>query len=120
MRWNGEDAFVLNDGPYGSERSYNGLRLTLSLAKRDGEKVRVFLIGDAVGCAIRGQTTPDGYNNVERMLQAIAQRGGKVGYCGSCSDARGLTDDTRAAGAHRSSMEELADWTLWADKVVTF
>ena len=40
--------FVLNDAPYGTERSYNGLRLARSLSKMDGETVRVFLMGDAV------------------------------------------------------------------------
>ncbi|MDA8263878.1 MAG: DsrE family protein, partial [Actinomycetota bacterium] len=40
---------VLNDPPYGTERSYNGLRLAGSLARRDGVEVRVFLFGDAVG-----------------------------------------------------------------------
>ena len=73
-----------------------------------------------MSCALRAQRTPDGYYNIERMIRAIAQRGGKVGCCGSCSDARGLTDDTRVAGAHHSSMEELVAWTLWADKVITF
>ena len=38
--------FVLNDPPYGTERSYNALRLAGSLVKREGEEVRVFLIGD--------------------------------------------------------------------------
>ena len=66
---------ILNDAPYGSERSYNGLRLALSLAKREGEEVRVFLMGDAVSCAVRGQRTPDGYYNVERMLKSLAKRG---------------------------------------------
>lgn len=112
--------FILNDGPYGSERSYDGLRLAFALAKRDGDEVRVFLIGDAVGCAIRGQTTPNGYYNIERMIEAIAKQGGTIGCCGSCCDARGVSDDTRAAGARRSSMDELVDWTLWADKVLTF
>ncbi len=112
--------FILNDSPYGSERSYNGLRLAMSLLKRESEQVRVFLMGDAVTCAARGQTTPDGYYNVERMVRAIAQRDGTVGCCGSCSDARGLTDEVRVDGAHRSSMDELTDWTLWADRVVTF
>jgi uncharacterized protein involved in oxidation of intracellular sulfur len=77
-------------------------------------------MGDAVGCAVRGQKTPDGYYNIERMVRAIAQRGGKVGCCGTCSDARALTDDTRVEGAHRSSMEELADWTLSAERIITF
>ena len=112
--------FILNDAPYGTERSYNGLRLAMSLAKRDGEQVRVFLMGDAVSCAVRGQKTPDGYYNVERMLRAVLQRGGTVGCCGSCSEARALTDETRIEGAHRSSMDELTDWTLWADRVITF
>ena len=31
--------FILNDAPYGSERSYNGLRLALQLNKSDDEKV---------------------------------------------------------------------------------
>lgn len=111
---------VLNDAPYGSERSYNGLRLAMSLLKREGQQVRVFLMGDAVGCAVRGQKTPDGYYNVERMIRAIAQKGGTVGCCGSCSDTRALTEEARVEGAHRSSMDELTDWTLWADRVVSF
>ena len=110
---------ILNDGPYGSERSYNGFRLATSLQKREGEEVRVFLMGDAVGCAVRGQKTPNGYYNIERMARAVAQRG-RVGCCGSCSDARALTDETRIEGAQRSSMDELTDWTLWADRVITF
>lgn len=111
---------ILNDAPYGSERSYNGLRLAMSLTKRAGTEVRVFFMGDAVACARRGQKTPDGYYNTERMVRAVVQHGGEVGCCGSCSDARALTDETRVDGARRSSMEELTDWTLWADRVVTF
>jgi len=32
-------------------------------------------MGDGVNCAMRGQKTPEGYYNVERMLQSIARRG---------------------------------------------
>ena len=53
--------FILNDPPYGTERSYNGLRLAGSLSKREGEQVKVFLIGDAASCAKVGQTVPQGY-----------------------------------------------------------
>jgi uncharacterized protein involved in oxidation of intracellular sulfur len=49
---------ILNDPPYGTERSYNGLRLAGSLAKRDGEQVKVFLLGDAAACAKTGQKLP--------------------------------------------------------------
>jgi uncharacterized protein involved in oxidation of intracellular sulfur len=82
--------------------------------------VRVFLLADAVSCAVAGQTTPNGYYNLERMLSAIVRHGAEVGLCGSCMDARGVREDQLIEGIRRSRLEELIDWTLWADKVVTF
>lgn len=111
---------VLNDPPYGGERSYNGLRLALSLAKRDDATVRVFLMGDAVGCAVAGQQTPDGYYNLERMLKGLEKKHVPVGCCGTCLKARGIADGWLVPGASHSSLEELTDWVLWADRVVTF
>ena len=111
---------ILNDSAYGTERSYNGLRLAHSLAKREGEEVRVFLMGDAVACAVAGQKTPDGYYNLERMVKAVASRGGDVGCCGTCLEARGIRDELLAEGARHSSLEELTDWTLWAELVLVF
>ena len=67
--------FILNDAPYGNERPYNALRLALNLAKRDGVQVRVFMTGDGVLCARRGQQTPQGYYNIERMVKSLARRG---------------------------------------------
>jgi len=46
--------FILNDAPYGTERSYNALRLATSLAKNEAETVHVFLMGDAAACARSG------------------------------------------------------------------
>jgi uncharacterized protein involved in oxidation of intracellular sulfur len=66
---------IINDGPYGNERPFNALRLALNLAKRPAMSVRVFLTGDGVACARRGQTTPNGYYNVERMVKSLARRG---------------------------------------------
>jgi len=66
---------IINDGPYGNERPYNALRLALNLVKRPGVAVRIFLTGDGVACARRGQTTPNGYYNVERMVKSLARRG---------------------------------------------
>ena len=67
--------FIVNDGPYGSERPYNALRTAMNLVKRESVKVRVFLIGDGVQCALRGQETPQGYYNIERMMSSLARRG---------------------------------------------
>jgi uncharacterized protein involved in oxidation of intracellular sulfur len=111
---------ILNDPPYGTERSYNGLRLANALAEREPNTVAVFLTGDAVSCAVAGQRTPDGYYNLERMLKVLASKGGKIGICGSCLDARGMKPEAFVTGAHRSSLEELACWTQEADKVVVF
>lgn len=111
---------IVNDAPYGSERVYNALRLAGSLAKRENVELRVFLIGDAVSCAMSGQKVPSGYYNVGAMLRAVEARGGYIGVCGSCLDARGIGDSELIAGSRRSSMEELTEWIVAADKVLTF
>jgi uncharacterized protein involved in oxidation of intracellular sulfur len=111
---------ILNEPAYGNERSYNGLRLALSLAKSEGVELRVFLMGDSVTVAKPGQKTPEGYYNLERMLQGLAPKGVAVGACGTCIDARGMTDEPLVEGARRSTLAELTTWTVWADKVITF
>jgi uncharacterized protein involved in oxidation of intracellular sulfur len=113
-------AIICNDPPYGTERSWNGLRLAGSLARRPDVEARVFLLGDAVGCAMAGQKVPDGYYHLDRMIESAARHGAEVGCCGTCLDARGITDEVLVKGAHRSTLEELTDWTLWADQVMTF
>lgn len=112
--------FILNDPPYGTERSYNGLRLAAALAKAGNTAVSVFLLGDAVGCAVAGQTTPTGFYNIERMLKPLVAKGARIGVCGTCIDARGIRAESLVEGAHRSSMDELTSWTQAADKVLVF
>lgn len=70
--------FIVNDGPYGTEKAYNALRLAMVMQKEVAADVRVFLMADAVGNAVTGQNTPQGYYNVERMLKGILVKGGKV------------------------------------------
>ena len=62
---------MLNDGPYGSERSYNALRHAMAVAKQPDTEVRVFLMADATTCALAGQKTPEGYYSIERMLKGL-------------------------------------------------
>lgn len=111
---------IVNGPPYGSELPFNALRLATTLAKRDGVDVRMFLMGDAVGAAIDGQHLPDGYYHLDRMIRGLARRSGEVGCCGTCLDARALSEDQLVDGAFRSTMDQLADWTLEADRIVTF
>jgi uncharacterized protein involved in oxidation of intracellular sulfur len=112
--------FILNDAPYGTERSYNAIRLASALAKREGEEVKVFLIGDAASGAKRGQKLPQGYYNFEIMLKGVVHQKVEIGVCGTCMDARGIADTDLMEGSKRSTMNELTDWTAWADKVIAF
>ena len=50
-------------------------------------------MGDAVTCAVAGQKTPDGYYALDRMLTGFVRHGGQIACCGTCLDARGLTED---------------------------
>ena len=112
--------FILNDAPYGTERSYNALRLAGALSKREGEEVKLFLVGDAASCAKAHQKVPQGYYNVEVMLRGVARHGAEIGVCGTCIDARGITEAELTEGSHRSTLDQLADWTQWADKTLVF
>ncbi len=111
---------VLNDPPYGSERAYNGLRLALALSRQEDVELRIFLIGDAVSCAVAGQRPPSGYYNLARMVEGLNREKVPVGVCGSCREARGIADERLVKGAHGSSMEELVTWTRWAEKILVF
>lgn len=111
--------FILNDAPYGNERAYNALRLAGALAGEADQQVRLFLMADAVGCAKSGQKVPEGYYNIQLML-AKTLRKGEVALCGTCMDARGLTEADMLDGARRSTLAELAQWTAEADKVLVY
>jgi uncharacterized protein involved in oxidation of intracellular sulfur len=110
----------INDAPYGSERAYNALRLAGSLARREDVDVKVFMVGDGAGCAKSGQTVPHGYYNVASMISAVMRHGGHVGVCGSCMDARGITEAELIEGCRRSSLDEWAAWTVDADTHLVF
>lgn len=112
--------FILNDPPYGTERSYNGVRLARGLLEAGDCTVRVFLIGDGAACGKAGQKVPQGYYNLGDMLGSVIRRGGEVAVCGTCIDARGIADSDLVPGAQRGNMAQLVEWTQWADKVVSF
>ncbi|MFO8076067.1 MAG: DsrE family protein [Egibacteraceae bacterium] len=111
---------VANGPAYGSESPFNALRLATALAAREDVAVRLFLMGDAVASAVAGQQLPNGFYHLDRMLGGLARKGGQIGACGTCMDARAIAEDQLTDGVHRSTMDELADWTLEADRVVSF
>ena len=63
--------------------------------------------------------TERAYNGL-RLAYALARRGAEVSLCGTCMEARSVAEESLVPGAHRSTLEELADWTLWAERVLAF
>jgi uncharacterized protein involved in oxidation of intracellular sulfur len=110
---------VLNEAPYGSERSYNGLRLAIALQAR-GNTVNVFLMADAVFCGMPKQETPQGYFNIAEMLGRVIAKDGRVAACGSCMKARGVAVEGLVTGVEQGSMALLSEWTEKCDKVHSF
>jgi len=112
---------IINDAPYGTEKAYNALRLAMALQRdHDDVEVDVFLMADAVTCALPNQDTATGYYNIERMVKAVLNKGGEVKACGTCAKARGLTGLPLIEGVQVSTMSDLAQWVVNADRVVTF
>ena len=112
---------IINDAPYGTEKAYNALGIANQLNKDNPDvEVRIFLIADVANCAIAGQTTPNGYYNIERMLKLSLNNGAKVKICGSCAEARRLINLSLIKGAEISNLAELTNWVLDSDKVLTF
>jgi len=112
---------IINDAPYGTEKDYNAFRLAMTLQKEHSETdVNIFLMADAVGCAIPNQKTPSGYYNIERMLKSVINKGAKIKACGRCSEARGISELKLIKGVEISNMKEFSNWIVEADKVLTF
>ncbi len=113
--------FIINDAPYGTEKAYNAMRLAMMIQKEHADvEVRIFLMADAVTCAIPKQSAPQGYYNLERMLKSVIQKGGIVKACGTCSDARGIREISLIEGVEISTMSQMSEWVVNSDKVLTF
>jgi uncharacterized protein involved in oxidation of intracellular sulfur len=110
---------VINDAPYGSEKSYNALRYANALLKKD-ISVNIFLLTDAVTCGLKNQKTPDGYYNIEKMLKILVNKNVPIHACTTCMNARGITQEHFIQGVMKSSINKLAEWTRESDKVISF
>lgn len=112
---------IINDGPYGTEKAYNALRIANQFNKdKPDTEVVIFLMADGVNCAIPNQNTPNGYYNIERMLKLSTRKGARLLLCGSCLEARGLKNNELVDKAEISTMEELTEEISTSDKVLTF
>lgn len=113
---------ILNHQPYdGSDITWNALRLAKTLYK-NGEKVNIFLMNDAVDLARDSSRKPDSYDyDLVEMLKKLYHEGVALQACGTCNARCGLNKNQPYFDESVSStMQVLADWVLSSDKVLTF
>ena len=110
---------VASGAAYGSESLFNSLRLAIALKEQQPIDLKLFLMSDAVTAGLRGQRPTEGYN-IQQMLEILTAQSVPVKLCKTCTDGRGITGLTLVDGVEVGTLVELAEWTLAADKVLTF
>ena len=113
---------ILNTAPYGDEKIWNALRLAKALiSAKIGMKVNIFLLGDSVTTAKRGQKPPEGYYNLEKMLKELVEQRVEVVACRTCVSVRGLTQEDLIEGVRvGTTIGDLAQWAKESQKVLSF
>ena len=114
-----EIVIIANGAPFGSESLFNALRLGIALNEQESVILKIFLMSDAVGAALAGQSPAEGYN-LRQMLEILLAQGTVIRLCKSCTDARGISSLPLIEGIEIGTLPLLAQWTLAADKVLTF
>ncbi|WON76171.1 DsrE/DsrF/TusD sulfur relay family protein [Serratia sp. UGAL515B_01] len=111
---------IANGAAYGQESLFNALRLSITLKEQEPTlNLKLFLMSDAVVAGIAGQQPREGYH-LQQMLEILTAQQIPVKLCKTCSDARGISNLTLADGVEIGTLVELAQWTLAAEKVLTF
>lgn len=111
---------IANGAPYGSEILFNALRLAIALKEQSPAiELNLFLMSDAVSAGIDGQKPNEGYN-LQQMLEILIAQNAVVKLCKTCTDGRGISPLPLIDGVEIGTLVELAQWTLAADKVLTF
>lgn len=113
---------VFNHQPYdGSDVTWNGLRLANTLNK-NGEKVNIFLMNDAVDLARDKNTKPEFYDHdLVAILKELYTSGVGLKVCGTCQARCGvLKNEPYFDESIKGTMNDLATWVMESDKVLTF
>ncbi|VDZ83004.1 Uncharacterized conserved protein involved in intracellular sulfur reduction [Kluyvera intermedia] len=111
---------IANGAAYGSESLFNSLRLAIALREQqDDLQLQLFLMSDAVTAGLRGQKPAEGYN-IQQMLEILVAQGVAVKLCKPVPMGAALALLPLIEGVEIGTLVELAQWTLAADKVLTF
>ncbi len=113
---------VLNREPYdGTDVTWNALRLAGKLLEK-GAVVRIFLMNDAVDLARNETVKPENYDqDLVAMLKDLIAKGVPVKVCGTCMARCGIhKGKPYYEGAQKATMNDLTEWVLDSDRVLTF
>jgi uncharacterized protein involved in oxidation of intracellular sulfur len=113
---------ILNREPYdGTDVMWNALRLANKLLEK-GAIVRIFLMNDAVDLARNETVKPEHYDqDLVSMLKELTAKGVPVKVCGSCMARCGIhKNKPYFEGAEKATMNDLTEWILDSDRVLTF
>lgn len=113
---------IIHAPPYGSERMLSGLRLATAIAGQEMDTVdlRLFMMSDAVTIGLSNHASGELGGGLPQILEDLVRRGAQVRLCRTCVQARGMAELELIPGVLIGTMPELAEWTLAADKTITF
>lgn len=113
---------IVHSPPYGNERMLSALRLATAISSQEIETVdlRLFMMSDAVTVGLQGQNSLDSGGGLQLMLETLVEKGVQIRLCRTCALARGIAELPLITGLAIGTLPELAEWTLDADKVITF
>ena len=114
--------FIIHAPAYGSERMLSALRLATAIAAQEIETVdlRLFMMSDAVTVGLSNQPAVSAGGGLQQMLIELVEHGAQIKLCRTCAQARGIVDLELIPGVAIGTLPELGEWTLAADKVITF
>ena len=113
---------IVHAPAYGSERMLSALRLATAIASQEVERVdlRLFMMSDAVTVGLPGQANAEAGGGLQQMLETLVEKGAEISLCRTCAQARGIAETPLIPGVRIGTLPELADWTVAADKVISF
>ncbi len=113
---------IVSAPAYGSERMLSALRLATAIATQEVETVdlRLFMMSDAVTVGLAGQADALAGGGLQQMVEGLLVHGAQICLCRTCALARGVAEQVLIPGVQIGTLAELAEWTLAADKVVSF
>ena len=116
------DIFSLDTGRLPPETYDLMARLELRYGRQEIETVdlSLFMMSDAVTVGLPNQTALEAGGGLQQMLIELVEHGAQIKLCRTCAQARGIVDLELIPGVAIGTLPELGEWTLAADKVITF